>query len=132
MNPNEEQSMLFYTTPTGNVNVQVLFNNETLWLPQKRMAELFGVDRSVITKHLKNIFESNELEENQVCAKIAHTAEDGKTYQTQFYNLDAIIAVGYRVNSFQATQFRIWATRVLKEFIIFGSFILPFCYLLSF
>ena len=120
MNSNEEQSILFYTTPTGNVNVQVLFNNETLWLPQKRMAELFGVDRSVITKHLKNIFESGELEENQVCAKIAHTAEDGKTYQTQFYNLDAIIAVGYRVNSFQATQFRIWATRVLKEFIIKG------------
>jgi hypothetical protein len=116
----EEHSLLFYTTPTGDVNVQVLFHNETLWLPQKRMAELFGVDRSVITKHLKNIFESGELQENQVCAIFAHTAEDGKTYQTQFYNLDAIIAVGYRVNSLQATKFRIWSTRVLKEFIIKG------------
>jgi hypothetical protein len=123
MNSNEEQSILFYTTPTGDVNVQVLFNNETLWLPQKRMAELFGVDRSVITKHLKNIFESGELDPQATCAIIAQVQNEGGrsvSRNIEFYNLDAIIAVGYRVNSFQATQFRIWATRVLKEFIIKG------------
>ena len=84
------------------------------------MAELFGVDRTVITKHLKNIFSEEELIEDSVSAIFAHTAEDGKTYQTNFYNLDAIIAVGYRVNSYEATQFRIWATQTLKEFIIKG------------
>lgn len=84
------------------------------------MAELFGVDRTVITKHLKNIFSEEELSEESVSAIFAHTAEDGKTYQTNFYNLDAIIAVGYRVNSYEATQFRIWATQTLKEFILKG------------
>ncbi len=84
------------------------------------MAELFGVDRSVVTKHLKNIFESSELVEDSVCAKFAHTAEDGKKYTTKFYNLDAILSVGYRVNSLQATQFRIWASKILKEYIIKG------------
>jgi len=84
------------------------------------MAELFGIDRSVITKHLLNIFESGELEQNSVCAKIAHTAADGKKYQTLYYNLDAIISVGYRVNSSRATQFRIWATKILKEYLIKG------------
>jgi hypothetical protein len=84
------------------------------------MAEIFGVNRTVITKYLKNIYESGELEENSVSANFAHTAEDGKIYQTKFYNLDAIISVGYRVNSSQATQFRIWATERLKEYIIKG------------
>ena len=84
------------------------------------MAELFGVDRTVVTKHLKNIFSEEELSEKSVGAIFAHTAEDGKTYQTNFYNLDAIIAVGYRVNSYEATQFRIWAIQTLKEFIIKG------------
>ncbi len=84
------------------------------------MAELYGVNRSVITKHVGNIIKSNELDENSVCAKIAHTAPDGKTYTSQFYNLDMIIAVGYRVNSFQATRFRIWATQTLREFIVKG------------
>jgi hypothetical protein len=84
------------------------------------MAELYGVERSVITKHIGNIFKSNELDENSVCAKIAHTAADGKTYTSQFYNLDVIIAVGYRVNSLRATQFRIWATQTLREFIVKG------------
>ena len=85
----------------------------------RSIAQLYGVDRSVITKHLKNIFQSGELEQS-VCAKIAHTANDGKKYDTQFYNLDAIISVGYRVNSAQATRFRIWATNTLKEYIIKG------------
>ena len=112
--------ILLYTTSEGNVKIEVLFENETFWLSQKKIAELFGIDRSVVTKHLKNIFANNELDEKSVCAFFAHTAEDGKKYQTQFYNLDAIIAIGYRVNSHRATQFRIWATHTLKEFIIKG------------
>ena len=80
---------------------------------------LFDCDRSVVTKHLRNIFDSEELNESEVCAKFAHTASDGKTYQTQFYNLDAVISVGYRVNSIRATQFRQWATRVLNRYAVF-------------
>ena len=116
----ELTEFLLYTTPNSDIKIEAYLHNETVWLPQKRIAELFGVDRTVITKHLKNIFESGELEEDSVCAKIAHTAEDGKTYQTKFYNLDAILSVGYRVNSIQATHFRIWATKILKEYIIKG------------
>ncbi len=116
----ELTDFLLYTTPNGEEKVEVFLHNETIWLPQKRIAELFGVDRTVITKHLKNIFESKELEENSVSAKIAHTASDGKNYKTKFYNLDAILSVGYRVNSIQATHFRIWATKTLKEYIIKG------------
>jgi hypothetical protein len=100
--------------------VEVVYSGDTFWLTQKRMAELFGVDRTVITKHLQNIFSSGELSEGSACANFAHTAGDAKTYQTKFYNLDAIIAVGYRVNSKKATQFRIWATETLREFIIKG------------
>ena len=81
------------------------------------MSQIFGVDRTVISKHLKNIFESSELQQDSVCAKFAHTAEDGKIYNTQFYNLDAVISVGYRVNSLQATRFRQWATKILNEYI---------------
>ena len=109
-----------YTTPNGDVKIEILFHDENVWLTQKRMGELFNIDRSVITKHLKNIFNTNELEKSSVCAKIAHTAEDGKKYNTNFYNLDVIISVGYRVNSLQATQFRIWATKILKEYMIKG------------
>ena len=116
----EVTEFLLYSTPNSEIKVEVLLNNETLWLTQKRMAELFNVDRSVVSKHLKNIFNDKELEENSVCAKYAHTAEDGKIYRTQYYNLDAVISVGYRVNSTQATQFRIWATKLLKEYIIKG------------
>jgi len=113
-------NFLLYTTPNSEIRVEITMHNETVWLPQKEIALLFGVDRTVVTKHLKNIFESRELEENTVCAKNAHTAEDGKKYQTKFYNLDAILSVGYRVNSLKATQFRIWSTKILKEFIIKG------------
>jgi hypothetical protein len=120
MNPNDEQSILFYTTPEGKVNLQVVHQNESLWLSQKQMSELFGVQRPAITKHLQNIFETGELNPHSVSSILELTALDGKSYQTQFYNLDAIIAVGYRVNSRQATQFRIWATQVLKDFIVKG------------
>lgn len=112
--------ILFYATAEGAVNIEVYYDNENMWLSQKQLSTLFNVDRSVITKHLKNIFESDELDKESVCAKFAHTAVDGKTYTTQFYNLDAIISVGYRVNSLKATQFRIWATKTIKEYIIKG------------
>lgn len=117
---NNFREIIFYKTSDGNVKVEILLKDENLWLTQAKMAELFEVDRSVITKHLKNIFEEGELIENSVCAKFAHTASDGKNYNTNFYNLDAIIAVGYRVNSKKATQFRIWANQILKEYVIKG------------
>jgi hypothetical protein len=117
---NQETDIIFYSSPAGHMKVEVIFNDETFWLNQKRLAELFGVEVPAISKHLKNIFESGELEEATVISKMETTAADGKRYLTSFYNLDAIIAVGYRVNSFQATQFRIWATKTLREFIIKG------------
>lgn len=116
----ELTEFLLYTTPNSEVKVEIFVNNETVWLPQKRMAELFGVNVPAISKHLKNIFECGELEEHSVVSILETTAEDGKNYQTNYYNLDAILSVGYRVNSSQATQFRIWATKVLKEYIIKG------------
>ncbi len=112
--------VILYRSHDGTVKVEVLFDEDTFWLTQKRMAELFAVDRSVITKHLSNIFDEGELDSEAVCAKFAHTADDGKTYQVQFYSVDAVISVGYRVNSLQATQFRIWATQTLKEFVVKG------------
>ena len=115
-----ESEFLIYTTPGGVVKVGVLFRDETAWLTQKALAELFGVKVPAISKHLKNIFESRELAENSVVSVLETTAADGKTYRTLVYNLDAIIAVGYRVNSHQATQFRIWATNTLREFMIKG------------
>ena len=111
---------LLYTAPDGAVKVDVFFRDETVWLTQKALAELFGVKVPAINKHLKNIFASHELVEDSVVSILETTATDGKTYQTRYYNLDAIIAVGYRVNSYQATQFRIWATKTLREFIIKG------------
>lgn len=115
-----ESNIVLYETTDGKINVDVILKDESIWLTQKSMSELFNVDRTVITKHLKNIFLEQELSKDIVCAKFAHTAKDGKNYQTEFYNLDAIIAVGYRVNSKKATQFRIWATNVLKEYMIKG------------
>ncbi|MCG8572689.1 MAG: virulence RhuM family protein [Spirochaetes bacterium] len=113
-------NFILYHTSDGQIKVDVALKDETVWLTQKAISHLFGKERSVITKHLKNIFDSGELIEESVCANFAHTADDGKQYQTKFYNLDAIIAVGYRVNSYQATQFRIWATKVLRDYIIKG------------
>jgi len=111
---------LFYTTPTGDVKIEIFLHNENVWLTQDKIALLFGVQRPAITKHLKNIFENQELVEESVSSILEHTANDGKKYLTKFYNLDAIISVGYRVNSKRATQFRIWATKILKQFAIKG------------
>ncbi len=101
-------------------NVEVRLKAETVWLSQKHIAVLFNVERSVITKHIHNVFKTKELHENSVCAKFAHTASDGKTYKIQFYNLDMIISVGYRVNSKRGTQFRIWATNMLRKHLVDG------------
>ncbi len=116
----EISSILLYKTSQGESRIEVIFNSDTFWMPQKRMAELYGVDVRTISYHLGEIFQSGELAEKSVLRKIGITAADGKVYDTNVYNLDAIIAVGYRVNSYQATQFRIWATQVLKEYIIKG------------
>ncbi len=123
---NVTNNFILYSTPNGGVKVEVFLEGETVWLTQKAIAELFGVQRPAITKHLKNIFESGELQEDLVSSILEHTsphgAIEGKTQETKtkFYNLDAIISVGYRVNSSKATQFRIWATNTLKEYIIKG------------
>lgn len=117
---------LLYTAANGKVKVEVLLNNETIWLTQKRMAELFGVGVPAISKHLKNIFESGELQEEVVISILENTTAHGaitgqtQTNKVKYYNLDAVISVGYRVNSSQATQFRIWATALIKEYIIKG------------
>lgn len=107
---------LIFTKDANEEGVEVRVQDHDVWLTQKAMGQLFDVDRSVITKHLKNIFESGELTEDVVCAKFAQTADDGKTYRYKFYSLSAIISVGYRINSARATQFRQWATKVLETF----------------
>lgn len=117
---NNSSNIILYSSPEGSVKVDVVYSGQTFWLTQKRMAELFGVAVPAISKHLKNIFETGELQENSVISKMETTAADGKNYTTAFYSLDAVIAVGYRVNSRQATQFRIWATQRLNEYIIKG------------
>lgn len=116
----ELSNFLLYTTPQGDVKVEAILSDETVWLTQEHMSQLFGVQKPAISKHLKNIFESGELEEDSVVSILETTAQDGKNYQVRYYNLDAIISVGYRVNSSRATQFRIWATNTLKEYIIKG------------
>ena len=113
-------NVIVYQAENESVSTNVLFKDETFWMTQKDMAKLFDVNIPAISKHLKNIFESGELDLLAVISKMETTAEDGKIYQTNFYNIDAIIAVGYRVNSKKATQFRIWATGVLREYIIKG------------
>lgn len=112
--------ILLYKTDNAEVKVEILLQNENLWLTQAKMADLFDVQKAAISKHLKNIFAEGELQEGSVVSKMETTAADGKNYNTNIYNLDAIIAVGYRINSKKATMFRIWATRILKEYIIKG------------
>ena len=113
---NSTVDFLVFTKDAAEDSIEVRVQDKDVWLTQKAIAKLFDVERSVITKHLKNIFEGGELDENTVCAKFAHTADDGKTYRYKFYALSAIVAVGYRVNSQRATQFRQWATKVLDTF----------------
>lgn len=111
---------ILYTTSDGDVKLRVTIQDETIWLTQKMMAELFDVDVRTVSEHLQNIFKTSELSEEWVIRNFRITAGDGKMYDTQFYNLDAIISVGYRVNSSRATQFRIWATQILREYILKG------------
>jgi hypothetical protein len=116
----EKFEILLYNVPEGKATIEVFFEEETFWLSQKKMSELFNVTVKTISEHLQNIFITSELEKDSVIRNFRTTAVDGKNYDTQFYNLDAIIAVGYRVNSMEATRFRIWATKTLREFIIKG------------
>jgi hypothetical protein len=120
MEMSSASQFLFYVSDNGVVKVQVALSDETVWASQKGMGEIFGVDIRTINEHIQNIFKSGELNELSVIRKIRITAADGKNYDTNFYNLDAIISVGYRVNSYQATQFRKWATTVLRSFLIKG------------
>ncbi len=115
-----KSEFLLYTSPKGDIRIEVFFQDETVWLTQKKMAELFDVEVNTINYHLKEIFKNAELSEDSVIRKIRTTAEDSKDYLTNFYNLDVVIAIGYRVNSLQATHFRIWATKTLREYIIKG------------
>lgn len=117
---NSTAEFLIFTSQNEQNSIEVKVYDENIWLTQKLIAELFGKSRNTITEHLKNIFKDEELEENSVCREFRHTGNDGKSYNTKYYNLDTIISVGYRVNSKKATQFRQWATRVLKEFAIKG------------
>ena len=115
----QENEIVLYQ-PNDAVHLEVRMANESVWLTQPQIALLFGVQRPAITKHLRNIFKSGELDEFSVSSILEHTASDGKTYQTQFYNLDAILSVGYRVNSINATMFRKWANNVLKDYLLKG------------
>ncbi|MFZ1984773.1 MAG: virulence protein RhuM/Fic/DOC family protein [Desulfatitalea sp.] len=112
--------VILYNAEDGKIQLEVQLEKDTVWLTQDQMSDLFGRERSVITKHVRNVFREGELEEASVRAKFAHTADDGKTYQVQCYNLDVIISVGYRVKSNRGTQFRQWATRVLREHLVRG------------
>ena len=116
----QSSRVILYTTADGKVTVDVFFEAENFWLTQRSMADLFGVQIPAINKHLKNIFASGELVENAVISILETTAADGKKYSTRYYNLDAVIAAGYRVNSVKATHFRIWATQTLREFMVKG------------
>lgn len=116
----KESQVLLYTTPNGDVRIDVSYQDEDIWLTQKKMAELFDANIRTINEHLQNIFASRELDKDLAIRIFRNTATDGKKYLTQFYNLDVIIAVGYRINSQKATWFRIWATKVLKGFVTKG------------
>jgi hypothetical protein len=114
-NKSKAQKLAIYQAKSGAIELRQDFNKETFWANLDQIAFLFGRDKSVISRHIKNIFQEEELKESSVVAKNATTATDGKTYQVSFYNLDMILSIGYRVNSKVATQFRIWATKILKQ-----------------
>jgi hypothetical protein len=115
-----ENQIVVYQSKTGAIELKGDFRRETIWATQAQIANIFIVERSVITKHIRNILKDKELNSDSVCAKIAHTAADGKTYQVQAYNLDIILAVGYRTNSKRAIEFRQWATKTLRRYIVEG------------
>lgn len=117
---NSQAEIIIYKAKDGLVHIEIERNQETIWLSQSQIALLFGTQRPAITKHLNNIFKTKELDKKQVCSKMERTANDGKTYKTQFYNLDAILSIGYRVNSQKATEFRIWATKTLNQHLLQG------------
>ena len=119
-NNNQNSDFILYTSQDGEIRVDVFVNNETVWLTQKAMQELFDRSKSTVSEHISNVFKEGELGENQVVRKFRTTADDGKDYEVSYYNLDVIISVGYRIKSQRGTQFRIWATKTLKEFIIKG------------
>lgn len=116
----KEDKIIIYSSPDRGVVIEAKLENDSIWLNQNQIAEIFGVNRQAITRHLLNIFRTDELKEKSVCSILEHTGSDGKTYQTKFYSLDAIISVGYRVNSKKATQFRVWATTTLRKYLIDG------------
>ena len=116
----EQEQIIIYEADNGQTQIDVAFKSETVWLSQAQITSLFNRDRTVITRHINNIFKEGELERNQVCANFAHTATDGKIYLVEHYNLDVIISVGYRVKSKRGTQFRIWANKILKEYLLQG------------
>ncbi len=115
-----QDKIVIYRSKGGHTEIEVKLEEDTLWLTQSQIAILFGTQRPAITKHLHNIFECGELDKKAVCSILEHTAADGKKYKTQFYNMDMIISIGYRVNSKRATQFRIWATKILKDYLVQG------------
>ena len=117
---NNNGSIEIYNLENGDAHISVLLEDETVWLTQSQLAELYSTSRPNITMHIKNIFEENELDENSVCKEFLQTAKDGKNYKTKYYNLDLIISLGYRVKSQVATKFRQWATKRLKEYMIKG------------
>ncbi len=120
---NQKSQIIIYKDKKGNIKIDVRFDNGTIWLTQDLMAELFGKGRSTITGHIQNIFEEKELNQNSVCREFRRTGTDNKEYFVKYYNLEMIIAVGYRVKSLQGTAFRIWATKKLSEYIIKGFII---------
>ena len=117
---NQSSEIIFYKTEDKKTQIEVRLQGETAWLSLNQMAELFQRDKSVISRHIRNVFEEKELSPDSVVAKFATTATDGKTYQVEYYNLDVAIAVGYRVKSQRGTQFRIWATQRLREYLVKG------------
>ncbi len=114
----EKADMIIYTTEDGLTKVETTFDGDTVWLSIDQMAELFQRDKSTISRHIKNIFTEGELQRNSVVANFATTAKDGKSYQVEYFNLDVIISVGYRVNSKRGAQFRVWASKILKDYLI--------------
>ena len=122
---NQKSNMIIYTTEDGLTKIETTFDEDTVWLSIDQMAELFQRDKSTISRHIKNVFSEGELQRESVVANFATTAADGKTYQVDYYNLDVIISVGYRVKSKRGTQFRIWATNILKESVSYTHLTLP-------